>query len=173
MVDDRFDLQERYLNRVYAFMSAHVKDRSEAERLAFETFKIVFQRLPKLPKGTDLDNWILGIARGRVPRMHRRRDSLPVAEEPAPDHLRHDVIGLMLHIDPYSRPKLALRTLRMSLAAVLVLVALIAAGVAIQPRRSVKSTLERISHALSRVRVADVSRWLDHSGFTLLQSREY
>jgi len=76
---DPVDLQERYLDDVFRYVSAFVRPEAEAEDVTMEVFHAAFAALSKLRPDTPPRLWLLGIARRKVAdslrKTYRRRES--------------------------------------------------------------------------------------------------
>lgn len=86
-------LYERYVDNVWRFAMARVRDVELASDLTSLTFERALRRLPefrpqRIPEGTTLLPWLLGIARNAsIDHGRRRRDvvpwqALPIRHEP-------------------------------------------------------------------------------------------
>jgi RNA polymerase sigma-70 factor (ECF subfamily) len=90
-------LVQRYQGPLFSYLTGRLRDRSEAEEAAQESFVRAFQSLKKLRKPESFYSWLLGIA-GRVAKeqfrsLKRRQQDREVAEtmlaEPADNHAEY------------------------------------------------------------------------------------
>jgi RNA polymerase sigma-70 factor (ECF subfamily) len=80
-------LYDRYFSRVYGFLRGRTRDRTEVEDLVQETFLEVFRSVDGYAGRSDVDAWILGVARNVLRRHVRdrlRRESRDRGAEPDP-----------------------------------------------------------------------------------------
>ncbi len=91
------DLQRRYLDVVFRYVSARIRGGTEAEDITADVFSSAFAALDAIPKravttGDDdpIRAWLFGVARRKIADAYRRRTRRPeVALEegvPAPSH---------------------------------------------------------------------------------------
>jgi len=80
-------LYERYFNRVYAYSFRRLRNHSDAEEVAQETFVTVFKSISNFRGQSTLLSWIFGITRNlsnnSLRRFHRQREKF---ESVSPDH---------------------------------------------------------------------------------------